>query len=193
VILDVLYGRFVALVGGNGAADSNRNKFVVNNAAVDVAIDLASAPAWYFIFCQGPLHRYYWFRPNDNLLLLSGGVIYPYNYSPSIEPPSVFYEYYALHVIGAIAASGPIAQITGAGGDLEFPSSNYELSTNIFIPWPAAALIGPPPGVAVDKLLLRGRITGGRVSMIASPAALDTSTQVPIPFVKVLHTLPMVA
>jgi len=183
MIVDVLWGKFVANMGGNGAADDGSNKFAVNTAVNDVALDVSQGWNYVFGVPLAPASHYYKVQARDGLTVLSVGCMLPYHFTWS-DMGCMSFGYWAKN--GASIQYAAINQINTPSGQLPVPFTNYELSIGPYVPWPVDDSIGGP----YPWYNLVANFRAGRVSMIGVPASLNTQTITPIPFVKVQHTLP---
>jgi len=181
MIIDVMTGIFIANIGGNGAADSVKNKFTVNNAVNEVPIINAAVTDWNFVFQVNPL--FCRIQAQDAITVLSFGVMVPYHFVWSQLPVLSFY-YWAKN--GASIQSDKFPEINAPSGFLPAPFANYEMSLGGYCPWPVPSTGGP----YADYELIASFL-GGRVSMIGVPAALNGVVITPVPFVKIQHTLPL--
>jgi len=178
-IVETLYGQFAAGFGGGAPGVTARNSFTVNNAVTEVTIDVVSA-LWYFCFRQkaGKFN----FDALDNVLVLAAGVTFPYHFIPGDAVHNLSY----IWVNAAnVAAAGP-PQLAPTTYTLSFPIVGAEIDLGLFL---------PAPGTTKWSLgcYYANLAPVGNVSMIGVPATLNGQVLYPIPFVKVLHTLPMVA
>lgn len=182
--ISLLVGKFMANVGGNGAASSNQNTFTVNTAVNEVAIDTATVPAWYFIFQAGAFA--YNFAARDNIRLLSAGIYLPHGFSVGKTPLKMQISRYAT-MQNLTFVRTYIAELSGSGTDsfIEMPFANYEFALDCFCPYPDQS---SNPADNCIKYLIECQINAGDVSMFGAPAGSNGQVYTPIPFMKVLHT-----
>ncbi|MDD5061207.1 MAG: hypothetical protein PHS93_08480 [Candidatus Omnitrophica bacterium] len=132
------------------------------------------------------------FQRGDNFMLLSVGYFIPEGFALASYPGAGMTEFSAPIIFCAaegVGGGAPIAfEEIGNGGLLRLPMPNYEMSVGPFV---------EIENVIADNWFFRGLFpyTAGvdipQVSMINAPAALDGETVHVVPFVKVLHNLPM--
>ena len=174
-IIDILYGKFIPSIGGNGVADSNRNKFTVDHSVNSVDFDTTDTPNWFFIFQTDP--GKYAFKSKDNIEILSVGLKLPYYFIEAEKMPVLEFSWVSSSSVGALAEIAP------PSGRVILPFANYELNLGVYIPFPT---VSP----STSKMLLRCQIVDGDVSMIGvSDDILDDTVFTPIPFIKILHNL----
>jgi hypothetical protein len=180
-IIEMLQGIFIPLFHGNTAVQGLRNSFTVNTAANEVAIDTTTAlNAWDYTFVNGQGNQF--FQIADQPKIISIGMGLPYYFDSGDQNLMLRFGYVTIG-----GSSGVLSQIAPTTGDFVFPLMNEEIEIDAFIPWPE-----PISAVTHRNIALQGIMTSGKISMIGVPASLNLAVLYPMPFIKVLHTLPMV-
>ena len=133
------------------------------------------------------------FQANDNLRILSVGIILPEQFTLAKTP-------YTATLGGAMGITVDLKKASsatyrsfpqfGSLGTLTLPLVDFDFPVDIFIDINAMALS--------DAFNLRGYMNkignvSPQVSMVNAPAALDATLQTCILYVKVLHNFPMIA
>lgn len=177
-IIDILYGEFVANIGYNPAVLTDDNSLTVDNTFTHVDIENLLPPNSFVMVFKQYVTGYYYFQAKDNINILSCGIFMPFHFVPGYKIPKL-----GLYTTNASELDWyNINEFDSNNSVFPLPSFNYELSLNIFVRAP----------YSVDYCL--GSRVSGDASMIGVPASLNSGTLVyPIPYIKILHTLPMVA
>jgi len=132
------------------------------------------------------------FQPDDNVRLLSFGIVLPYQFSFSTRAARI--SGFWVDELGFIGGHyGPIVELTGgAPGRIEVPFDGAEFPLDVTIPHQstgkkvAFVFLPVEPGVG-------GAWELTRISMINAPVSLNTIVLRATIFAKVVHTLAMVA
>lgn len=168
------------------ATKVNAPYFTVNLAAANkrVAVVDGAAPC----FMMNSSLKYY-FQPGDNLLLLNVGYYIPESFTTTekLVPTDPVFPF--VHFVVADAADVDKGVLPGLGdlGGIILPFENYEGAYNIF------SDINSLYNAGKYKLSVVMYFNSTQISMINVPADLDGKTFFIYPFIKVLHTLPMIA
>jgi hypothetical protein len=136
---------------------------------------------------------YYKFQNGDNIILLSAGFVLPENFvlaDTNKGGTSVAANEMQLYVYKQSSlVPPPVGLLPGLGdrGVLVIPMESYEVNANIFCDMSTllAALAG-------EDFVIQGNLYVNNISMLNVPVALNATTQHIIPFIKVLHNLPMI-
>lgn len=189
--IDLLIGQFVANEGGNPAVINNRNRFTVNTGVNTVNIDTATAPVWNFTFLKpyGTLPRF--FSARDNIRVLSMGVMLPYGFEIGDTPITMsINKLCTYNKIGAPASQPFNEFLDYDGGDstFSFPFANYEFATDIISEFFAQ---DPNPAISITSYAITCKILSGNINMVGVNSSLNGQVITPIPFMKVLHTIPV--
>lgn len=186
-IIDTLYGVQTA------PTPSTFNSFTVNNAVRKVAIDVVAVAWSYVLGVQvGAGVKAFKFDIQDNFRLLSYGVALPHGFQFANEGSVTIPD-------GActlqITGNSDLAPFTAFYLDevsaLAVPFANYEMATDIYVPWSNAPPLPVAPAVTPTFYTLQIALTSGEISMVGVNAILNALVLYPIPFVKILHSLPL--
>lgn len=167
------------------ATKVNTPWFTVNLAAANkrVFVNDGMAPC----FMMNSSLKYY-FQPGDNLLLLNAGYFIPESFTTTetMAPADPVFPF--MHIQVANAAGVAKGNLPGLGdlGGIIMPFENYEGGYNIYSDVNSLYNAG--------KYKLSGMMffNSTMISMINVPADLDGKTFYIYPFIKVLHSLPMI-
>lgn len=176
-IIEILSGQyFNGSYGGNTGAKIDNNYFLSDNTATDVPI-ITVNDKWYFVFTQIVANGRKWFKPNDNVRILSVGVNLPYHFTHGNFSYHMGMDLF--YTTEGASSWEPIAQLGDTTIDRMIPLNgfNYEMSLDLFV----------PHGYNNNKCF--GCYVQGRVSMIGCPDSLNNTRFWPIPFMKVMHNL----
>lgn len=188
--IEILTGRFIANEGGNGAADSLQNKFTVNTGVDSVNIDTATAPNWYWVFSKAysPYPRY--ISARDQVRILSMGVMIPYGFDLASTVLTLqFYKY--TYMQGGAKVSVDVPEFIDYGGTVSsftFPFVNYEFACDIISPFDPQM---SSPATNPVQYCFTCKALSGSFSMVGVNSALNGDVITPIPFMKILHTIPV--
>lgn len=149
-------------------------EFTVNTAADDVGSVLTGTP----LIIKSVAQSY--FDAKDNVLIETVVVMLPYQFGIGDITPLIELEW----TDPTVPADGAITQF-GSAGQLLIPDAAVEYQVRAWVEF---------PGGANAKFAIRlGSNTGVNVSMVNAPAGFHTNVyKIPI-FLKVRHTLPMIA
>jgi hypothetical protein len=137
------------------------------------------------------------FQNRDNIRLLSAGFYIPEGFqqantpkiATSIAANEILFEVYKSD---KTTPSAPLPGL-GARGVIALPFANYEMTYDIYCDMSDSTAI---PLLADNDFYLKADVFFGLISMIGVPALLNTGVgDEPIkiiPFIKVLHTLPII-
>jgi hypothetical protein len=182
----------------NIAARIENQVFTVNNAVNSVNIGTAVLiPPGNLPYLRGqnvdPADGlgYRYFQAGDSIRILSAGVALPYGFSKGLT--GFYLNFHAFDdtdvELGAQAPS--LYQ-----GDYCIPYENAEIAFDVFCPYPYVVLGRKFCLVAriLNSTQDSSSFTFGTVSMVGVPASIVNGTVLnAVPFVKVLHNLPLVA
>lgn len=189
-IIELLTGKFIANEGGNGAADSLRNKITVNTGVDSVNIDSATNPEWRWVFSKnyGTNPRY--ISARDQVRILSMGVMIPYGLDLSATVLTLeFFKY--TYFQGGLKTSLDMPEFIDYGGlvsSFSFPFVNYEFACDIVSPFE------PQTNTPVDnpvQYCFTCKALSGSFSMVGVNTSLNGDVITPVPFMKILHTIPV--
>jgi len=181
-IINTLYGRPVA----GWPAPSAHNSVTVNNAVRKVQFDIVGPPLWSYTFGMelngNPASFAYKFTVADKFRILSYGLCMPHGLIFSNEGgdvPTIM----RMQGNSNLAVNYFLDQVS----DLHVPWAEYEVAADIYVDWSTA----PTAGAGALWYSLEARLVQGSVSMVGVAAALNALTLYPIPYVKILHNLPL--
>lgn len=163
--------------------------FVVNNAVDSVVLNTPAAPSIMYSGNNG--HK---FTNGDNFLILSAGYYIPERFTiyghQSVDPNKSCTPQMLLRVNEDPAGFSFVVDQFGNDGALNIPFPNYEFSIGTFIEIEQFSLSTPLFNIAVD---FPNSIDPDKplISMIDVPAALNGKTFYVIPFIKILHNIPL--
>lgn len=140
----------------------------------------------------GSVGQYSIFNERDNIRLLTAGFYIPESFTTADwytksgpEVPSN-----SLQISVYNTSHAKIAYLPGYGssnnGQFIIPFPNYEHALDLYCDM--ANLTGPMPS---NKFYLKGALYCNNISMIGVPSALDGKRIAVIPFIKILHNLPL--
>lgn len=161
-----------------GEGSDERPKFTVNNLLTEVAMVPSVTGAIPGTLRNGK--RYRLFQANDNVRLLSIGLVLPYSYTISSNAPE-----FSMIWRSQPGVIGPIYELTGdnvGAPSTVIPFDGAEFPVDITIAHKS-------PGIACS-FVINPIICN--VSMVNSPTALNGATLRAWFFVKLVHSLPMV-
>jgi hypothetical protein len=194
MIIDVMWGKMIANKGPNGAGPTG-NSFTVNNAVNEVVLSgggLGTGAHIYGVPNYDGSVSFAKIQAKDSITILSLGLMVPYSFVQSAMA-SLSFGYWATDGIGP-ALFNPIPEINIPTGDVPIPFYNYEMSIGTYVPWPVPASGNPGGNYAYYYLCsFFPPIATAKVSMIGAPASLNGVVITPVPFVKIQHTLPLLA
>jgi hypothetical protein len=161
-----------------GAGSDERPKFTVNNLLTEVALVAEVTGPKPGTLRNGK--RYRLFQANDNVRLLSIGLVLPYSYTISTYAPE-----FAMTWQSQPGVIGPIYELTGdniGAPSTVIPFDGAEFPVDITIAHKS-------PGIACSFVI---NPVVCYVSMVNSPTALNGTVLHGWFFVKLVHSLPMV-
>jgi len=170
--------------------DETQN-FTVNLALEEVFINGVAACALRSMFSAAPDVNLgnKWFAKNDNLNLLSIGLIFPHGFIQGTRNHTI-----SLGWREETSALSSFVREVGNSGLISIPLENVEIALSIYLPWPAKALYPTFTDAyrkSLEATILLNTVAynwrGGTVSMIGVPAALAAHTYPIVPFVKIEH------
>lgn len=178
-IINTLYGRPVT----NWPAPSAYQSFTVNTAVRKVSVDLVSVPQWRYTFgleVMGLTGQFaYKFAKTDKFRILSFGILMPHGLQFANEggdvPPILY--------VGGNSNLG-VPYFFDQVSYMHVPWGEYEVAADNFVDWSNAP-------TAATWLSIEGQLYSGQVSMVGVNAALNGQVFYTIPYVKVLHNLPL--
>lgn len=184
--IEVLRGRFVPVVSAQPAITAY-GSFTVNNA-VNLVLTSNVGAAWVWVFENGM--GWYKFQSKDNIRILSMWHVLPYHFQfanpGEWDPAHPAGGTLAWTRYGNVTGSAIIPEFGGANSGAYAPVANAETALDVYVPWPG--------GVGDTWIALRmGQTLQYAISMIGVPAALNGQVLYPTPFIKVLHTLDVIA
>lgn len=178
-IINTLYGRPV----GGWPAPSAYGSVTCNGAVNKVALNTVAAP-WNYTFGMelnaNPLTFAFKFAELDKFRILSYGWMLPHGLAWSNEGgdvPAVQLIEGNSNPTGAVFFLDQVSYLSVPWGD-------YECALDIFVDWSTA-----PAGE--NWYSLETRLQAGSVSMVGLAAALNGAVLYPIPYVKILHNIPL--
>lgn len=132
-------------------------------------------------------------QPKDNILFLSSAISLPYCFSQADDRLSVTFSYYKF----SNATYYPVEEI-GKFGRLWHFSENVEIDLNAFWPWNNTNLAAETYTEFRAQLAAHPNQAGAgnvlpEISMLNCPAALHESIQPIFSFVKIRHSLELLA
>lgn len=134
---------------------------------------------------------YRYFQGGDNLRILSVGIELPYGFSKG--PTGFYLNFHAFDDTNfELGFQTPVFY----QGDYHIPYENSEIALDIFMPYPYVSLGRKFCLVArvLNSIQDPNTFTFGTVSQVGAPASIVNGTVLNVvPFVKILHNLPMVA
>jgi hypothetical protein len=167
------------------ATKVNTPNFTVNLAAANkrVIVNDGAAPC----FMMNSSLKYY-FQPGDNLLLLNAGFYIPESFitTEKLVPTDPVFPFVHFTVYDAAGVNKGILPGLGDLGGIILPFENYEGAYNIY------SDINSLYNAGKFKLSVIMFFNSTWISMINVPADLDGKTFYIYPFIKVLHSLPMI-
>lgn len=160
--------------------------FTVNLAAANKRVSIANPGNPCFMMNSS---LKYYFQPGDNLLLLNVGYYIPecFNTTHFIVPTDPVFPFVHFQVFNAAGFSMGVLPGLGDLGGIILPFENYEGAYNIY------SDVNSLYNAGKYKLSCIMFTNATAISMINVPADLDGKTFFIYPFVKVLHSLPMIA
>lgn len=162
--------------------------YTVNTGAKSVALGAGAAIKMYVSGASSLIAK---FQSKDNLRIISAGFYIPENFvlaeTNTGGAPYIPLNQLQLFVYNSTPAE--TAKMPGCGGRgvIPIPFSNYELTLDIFCDISSLTLN------ADNYFYIYSTLWANRLSMVGVPAAFDTDHIHAIPFLKILHTFPIIA
>lgn len=167
-------------MSGGGGVDE-RQSFTVNNAVADVALNVWGAPE---ARLRPALFTNYYIQPKDNITILSMGITLPHSF--------VLSDRLAFITLGwNDGGSGGVP--LGDSGAIQLPFGSYEMALNTYLPWFTGGVLKYYLTMKIAAPALDAAAIQCRVSMAGVPAILNGTTQPIIAWLKIAHTLPLIA
>lgn len=160
---------------------ANGYNFTVNTAVNEVLLNMTLGVK----FLENP-STFCKFQDGDNITFLSAGFLLPYSFGPSLnldaagDPILPWTQIQAEKKVG-----GAVVPLPGIPAASFLPFANYEYMLGVFSP------VSSMSYGEVRLLYTFARPIG--ISMVNVPAALNTLVLPVIPWVKILHNLPLLA
>lgn len=168
------------------ATKVNTPWFTVNLAAANKRVFVVDGLAPCFMMNSS---LKYYFQPGDNLILLNVGYYIPESFctTQSIAPANPVFPFAHFTVVDAADVVKGVLPGLGNLGGIILPFENYEGAYNVY------SDVNSLYNAGKYKLSVIMFFNHTCISMINVPADLDGKTFYIFPFIKVLHSLPMIA
>jgi hypothetical protein len=168
------------------ATKVNTPYFAVNLAAANKRVSVVNGASPCFMMNNS---LKYYFQAGDNLLLLNAGYFIPESFctTEDMAPSDPVFPFLLFTVFDSAGVSKGALPGLGDYGGIIVPFENYEGTYNVFCD------VNSLYNTGKYKLSVVMTFNYTMISMINVPSDLDGKTFYIYPFIKVLHTLPMVA
>jgi hypothetical protein len=164
--------------------------YTVNTGLLSVASSPVSPANQIPFYIEGAAALIGKFQQKDNIRLLTCGFYIPeaYTLADTVKNP-ISLAGNELQITIYDSTVAPVVALPGLGprGVVGIPFSNYELALDIYCDMTSVTL------QADNYFYLYGQIYANDLSMVGVPAALNGSKPRIIPFIKILHTLDIIA
>lgn len=158
-----------------------------HTGAVSVAV---TTPADAVLYVSGVADLIGKFQKRDNINLISAGFYIPECFTQGntakADTVMALNELQIIIAKSNLALAGPLPGL-GPRGVIALPWSNYEIGFDLFSDMSAVSLLTD------NFFFLKAYLYPNNISMVGVPAALDTKVIKIIPFIKIAHTLPIIA